>query len=150
MPVTRDHSLKVCRQFPAFLIFLWQSICRVVRELKSCRWVTLPSQLGGRYCMKKKKKKRKRKKKEKNWQTFLLFIWPISQNFVHFTYATSLFQEGKFVKIISRVLVFLTSRNRAPLASSLRLNVSWYEINPSIIISSDHSAKAFGNRVELK
>ena len=32
-------------------------MCRVVRELKSCHRVTLPSQLSGRYCMKKKKKK---------------------------------------------------------------------------------------------
>ena len=55
MSVTTDHSLKICRQFPAFLLFLWQSICRVVRELKSCYRVTLPSQLSGRYCMKKKK-----------------------------------------------------------------------------------------------
>ena len=31
-------------------------MCRVVRKLKSCHRVTLPSQLSGRYCMKKKKK----------------------------------------------------------------------------------------------
>ena len=54
MSVTTDHSLKLCRHFPAFLLFLWQSICRVVRKLKSCHRVTLPSQLSGRYCMKKK------------------------------------------------------------------------------------------------
>ena len=55
MSVTTDDSLKLCRHFPAFLLFLWQSICRVVRKLKSCHRVTLPSQLNGRYCMKKKK-----------------------------------------------------------------------------------------------
>ena len=32
-------------------------MCRVVRELKSCHRVTLPSQLSGRYCMKKKNDK---------------------------------------------------------------------------------------------
>ena len=41
MSVTRDHSLKLCLHFPAFILFYWQSICRVVWELKSCQvnWV---------------------------------------------------------------------------------------------------------------
>ena len=45
---------------------------------------------------------------------FIFFISSISQNSVHSTCATNLFQEGKFVKIVLRVSVFLTSRVRAP------------------------------------
>ena len=48
---------------------------------------------------------------------FIFFIWSISENSVHSAYATSLFQEGKFVKIVLRVSVFLTSRVRAPFRS---------------------------------
>ena len=102
MSVTTDDSLKLCRHFPAFLWFLWQSICRVVRKLKSFHRVTLPSQLSGRYCMKKKR------------QTFIFFIWLITQNSVRFTYATTLFQVWEFVKIGFRVLAFLTYRDRVP------------------------------------
>ena len=60
-----------------------------------------------------KKKKQKQKKKQKR-QTFIFFIWSISQNCVHSTYATTLFQVGKFAKIVLRVSVFLTPRDRAP------------------------------------
>ena len=45
---------------------------------------------------------------------FIFFIWSISQNSFHSTYATTLFQVGKFAKIVLRVLVFLSSRDRAP------------------------------------
>ena len=41
---------------------------------------------------------------------FIFFIWSISENSVHSAYATGPFQEGKFVKIVLRVSVFLTSR----------------------------------------
>ena len=91
---TRDHSLKLCGYFPASLLFLWQSICRVVRELKSCHQVTLPSQLNGRYRMKKKKetnvnfiyllnftqfkKKKKKKKKKRERQTFMAHYYSVS------------------------------------------------------------------------
>ena len=91
---TRDHSLKLCGYFPASLLFLWQSICRVVRELKSCHQVTFPSQLNGRYCMNKKKrdkrsfslfgqfhrmkKKKKKKKKKKERQTFMAHYYSVS------------------------------------------------------------------------
>ena len=54
------------------------------------------------------------KRKIKKRETFFCFIWSISQNSVHSTYATTLFQVGKFVKIVLGVLVFLTSRDRAP------------------------------------
>ena len=47
-------------------------------------------------------------------KTFIFFIWSISQNSVYSAYATSLYQEGKFVKIVLRVSVFLTSQVRAP------------------------------------
>ena len=86
----------------------------------SCHQVTLPSQLSGRYCIKKKK------------MTNVHFLhWSISQNSVHSTYATILFQVGKFAKIVLRVLVFLSSRDRAPFFSWFclgylsPLNVSW-------------------------
>ena len=42
--------------FSCIYFTLMTIVCRVVRELKSCHRVTLPSQLSGRYCMKKKKK----------------------------------------------------------------------------------------------
>ena len=45
---------------------------------------------------------------------FIFFIWSISQNSLHSACATGLFQEGKFVKIVLWVSVFLTSRVRAP------------------------------------
>ena len=53
-------------------------------------------------------------KKKKKWQNFFCFIWSISQNSVHSTYATTLFQVGEFAKIVLWVLVFLRSRDRAP------------------------------------
>ena len=73
---------------------------------ESARWKVLHE---------KKKKKKEKEKKRKKLTNVLFVHLPISHNFVHSTYATSLFQEGKFVKIILRVLVFLTSRDRAPL-----------------------------------
>ena len=76
----------------AYLPFLWQSICRVVRELKSCYRVILSSQLSGMYCLKKK-----------NWETFIFFIWSISQNFVHSTWLILCFKRGNFFKIVLRV-----------------------------------------------
>ena len=51
---------------------------------------------------------------KKKWQTFFYFIWSISQNSVHATYATTLFQVGEFAKIVLWVLVFLGSHDRAP------------------------------------
>ena len=60
---------------------------------------------------------KKNKSIKKKMKTFIFFIWSISQNSVHSAYATSLFQEGKFVKIVLRVSVFLTSRVRAPFRS---------------------------------
>ena len=51
---------------------------------------------------------------KKKWQTFIFFIWLISQNSVRFTYATTLFQVWEFVKIVLWVLAFLTYRDRAP------------------------------------
>ena len=45
---------------------------------------------------------------------FIFFIWSISQNSVHSTFTTTLLQVGKFAKIVLRVLVFLTYRDRAP------------------------------------
>ena len=53
-----------------------------------------------------------KKNRKKKWQTFFCFIWSISQNSVHSTYATTLFQVGEFAKIVLWVLVFL--RSRAP------------------------------------
>ena len=55
-----------------------------------------------------------KKKKGKKLQTFFCFIWSISQNSVHSTYAPTLFQGGEFAKIVLWVLVFLGSRDRAP------------------------------------
>ena len=51
---------------------------------------------------------------KKKWQTFIFFIWLISQNSVRFTYATTLFQVWEFVKIGFRVLAFLTYRDGVP------------------------------------
>ena len=83
-----SHKRSISQSVSAFSCIyftLMTIVCRVVRELKSCHRVTLPSQLSGRYCMKKKK-----------WQNFFCFIWSISQNSVHSTYATTLFQVGYF------------------------------------------------------
>ena len=52
--------------------------------------------------------------RKKKWQTFIFFIWLISQNSVRFTYATTLFQVWEYVKIGFRVLAFLTYRDRVP------------------------------------
>ena len=43
---------------------------------------------------------------KKKRQTFIFFIWLITQNSVRFTYATTLFQVWEFVKIGFRVLAF--------------------------------------------
>ena len=58
--------------------------------------------------------KKQNKTKQRKLQNFFCFIWSISQNSVHSTYATILFQVGEFAKIVLWVLVFLGSRDRAP------------------------------------
>ena len=53
-----SHKRSISQSVSAFSCIyftLMTIVCRVVRELKSCHRVTLPSQLSGRYCMKKKK-----------------------------------------------------------------------------------------------
>ena len=45
-------------------------MCRVVRELKSCHRVTLPSQLSGRYCMKKNKTKQNKENYKTSFASF--------------------------------------------------------------------------------
>ena len=147
MSVTTDHSLKICRQFPAFLLFLWQSICRVVRELKSCYRVTLPSQLSGMHCMKKKKKKNGR------------CPFPHLVNFTEFcpSYISgySVSSGGICQNRIPGIGLFNLSWSY-PFLSWLclgylsPLNVSWKEINPFIVIFLDHSTNAFDKRDELK
>ena len=54
------------------------------------------------------------KNKKKTWQTFIFFIWLVSQSSVHSTFTTILFQVGEFAKIVLQVSVFLTTHNRAP------------------------------------
>ena len=55
--VSRNRSLSQSMSaVPAFLLFLWQLICRVVRGLKSCHRVILPSQLSRKFEDWKKKK----------------------------------------------------------------------------------------------
>ena len=128
-------------------IFMTIDVSNSSRVKKGHR-VTLPSQLSGRYCMKrkrkrkrkkkkKKKKKRKRKRKKKRKRNrkkkpnLHFFIWPVSQNSVHSTYATILFQVGEFAKIVPRAIgLFNLSRSRPflswlCLACLFPLNVSW-------------------------
>ena len=76
----------------AYLPFLWQSICRVVRELKSCHRVILSSQLSGRYCLKKKKELR---------NVHFLHLVDFTE-FRPFYMANTLFQTGEFFKIVLR------------------------------------------------
>ena len=146
MSVTRDRSLKVCRQFPAFLLFLWQSMCQIVREWKKAiELLFRVSWVEGIVWKEKEKEKRKRKRKrkekekekkkekeiEKKKPNLHFFIWPVSQNSVHSTYATILFQVGKFAKIVPRAIgLFNLSRSRPflswlCLACLFPLNVSW-------------------------
>ena len=167
MSVTRDRSLKVCRQFPAFLLFLWQSMCQIVREWKKAiellfrvSWVEgivwkekekekekrkrkrkrkekekekkkKKKKEKEKEKEKKKKKKKKRKRNRKKKPNLHFFIWPVSQNSVHSTYATILFQVGEFAKIVPRAIgLFNLSRSRPflswlCLACLFPLNVSW-------------------------
>ena len=104
-------------------IFMTIDVSNSSRVKKGHR-VTLPSQLSGRYCMKrkrkrkrkkkkKKKKKKKRKRNRKKKPNLHFFIWPVSQNSVHSTYATILFQVGEFAKIVPRAIgLFNLSRSR--------------------------------------
>ena len=128
MSVTRDRSLKVCRQFPAFLLFLWQSMCQIVREWKKAikllfrvSWVEGIVWKEKEKEKEKEKRKRKRKEKEKEKEiekeqkkpNLHFFIWSVSQNSVHSTYATILFQVGEFAKIVPRAIgLFNLSRSR--------------------------------------
>ena len=76
----------------AYLPILWQSICRVVRELKSCHRVILSRQLSRRHYLKKKKLRNVH---------FLHLV-----NFTElcpFYMASTVFQVGEFVKIVLRV-----------------------------------------------
>ena len=146
MSVTRDRSLKVCRQFPAFLLFLWQSMCQIVREWKKAiellfrvSWVEGIVWKEKEKEKEKRKRKRKEKEKEKKKEKEIekkkpnlhFFIWPVSQNSVHSTYATILFQVGEFAKIVPRAIgLFNLSRSRPflswlCLACLFPLNVSW-------------------------
>ena len=66
------------------------------------------------------------KNKKKTWQTFIFFIWLVSQSSVHSTFTTILFQVGEFAKIVLQVSVFLTTHNRAPFFLALsRLFISF-------------------------
>ena len=89
---------------PAFLLFLWQSICWVVRGLKSCHRVILPSQLSRKYCMKKKKKR----------DVHFLHLVNFKEFCPSYISYYSVSRGGEFVKIGFQVLAFLTSRDRAP------------------------------------
>ena len=148
MSVTRDHSLKVYRQFPAFLLFLWQSICRVVRELKSCYRVTLPSQLSGRDCMKKKKKKS---------MTNVHFLHLVSFTefrpfYIHYYSVSS---RGICQSRIAGIGLFNHSQSRPffpGFASVIYLLWMFHDkkLTPFITIYLNHSTNAFENGVELK
>ena len=66
------------------------------------------------------------KNKNKTWQTFIFFIWLVSQSSVHSTFTTILFQVGEFAKIVLQVSVFLTTHNCAPFFLALsRLFISF-------------------------
>ena len=66
------------------------------------------------------------KTKKKTWETFIFFIWLVSQSSVHSTFTTILFQVGEFAKIVLQVSVFLTTHNRAPFFLALsRLFISF-------------------------
>ena len=66
------------------------------------------------------------KNKKKTWQTFIFFIWLVSQSSVHSIFTTILFQVGEFAKIVLQVSVFLTTHNRAPFFLALsRLFISF-------------------------
>ena len=80
----------------------------------SSRIEKLPSSYSSKSAEWKVLHEKKKKKKGKKLQTFFCFIWSISQNSVHSTYARTLFQGGEFAKIVLWVLVFLGSRDRAP------------------------------------
>ena len=76
----------------AYLPFLWQSICRVVRELKSCYQVILSRQLS--------RKVQPEKKKLRNVHFLHLVNFT---EFRPFYMANTVFQVGEFVKIVLRV-----------------------------------------------
>ena len=131
MSVTRDRSLKVCRQFPAFLLFLWQSMCQIVREWKKAIellfrvswvegivWKEKEKENEKRKRKRKRKEKEKEKKKEKEIekknQTFI-------SSFGQFHRIPSIlhtllfcFKSGNLPKSYHGLLVFLTSRDRDP------------------------------------
>ena len=152
MSVTRDHSLKVCRQFPAFLLFLWQSICRVVRELKSCHRVTLPSQLSGRYCMKKKQQQQQKKNMTNVNFLHLVNFTEFRPFYIHYYSVSS---RGICQNRIAGIGLFnhLQSLPFFPGFVSV-IYLLWMfhdkKLTPFIIISLNHSTNAFENGVELK
>ena len=146
MSVTRDHSLKVYRQFPAFLIFLWQSICRVVRELKSCYRVTLPSQLSGRDCMKKKKNMTK---------VHFLHLVSFTEFRPFYIHYYSVSSRGICQSRIAVIGLFNHSQSRPFFPGFVSvIYLLWMfhdkKLTPFIIIYLNHSTNAFENGVELK
>ena len=52
---------------------------------------------------------------------FIFFIWSISQNSVHSTYATTLFEVGEFVKIVLRTIGLFNLSRSHPFLSWLCL-----------------------------
>ena len=76
----------------AYLPFLWQSICRVVRELKSCYQVILSRQLSRKVLPEKKKLR----------NVHFLHLVNFTE-FRPFYMANTVFQVGEFVKIVLRV-----------------------------------------------
>ena len=76
----------------AYLPFLWQSICRVARELKSCYRVILSRQLSRKVLPEKKKLR----------NVHFLHLVNFTE-FRPFYMANTVFQVGEFVKIVLRV-----------------------------------------------
>ena len=76
----------------AYLPFIWQSICRVVRELKSCHRVILSRQLSRKVLPEKKKLR----------NVHFLHLVNFTE-FRPFYMANTVFQVGEFVKIVLRV-----------------------------------------------
>ena len=76
----------------AYLPFLWQSICRVARELKSCYRVILSRQLSRKVLPEKKKMR----------NVHFLHLVNFTE-FRPFYMANTVFQAGEFVKIVLRV-----------------------------------------------
>ena len=119
----------------------------------SSRIEKLPSSYSSKSAEWKKKKNQSIKKKMK---TFIFFIWSISQNSVHSAYTTCLFQEGKFVKIVLRVSVFLTSRVRVSFRPGFVsvIYLLWMSHDKNWLLYNyflkPYNTKAFEHRVELK